>query len=83
MDWTNPVTSLAILAATTTVGTILWKVFWWVAKIDPLPKGFEEIRKDIREIFRRLPPPRAIGNGSPARLTEHGQAATGTLGVRC
>ena len=83
MDWSNPVTYGVILAVGTTVGAVLWRVFWWVAKIDPLPAGLAkatdqflefatEIRGDIKEIFLRLPPPRLIESGSPARLTEHG-----------
>lgn len=82
MDWTNPLTYGVLLAATTTFGAVLWKIFWWVAKIDPLPEGLREIaegirgdtaeiRADIKRIFLQLTP--VADRGSPIRLNDFGR----------
>ena len=54
-------------------------VFWagnWHGSVNSdrttFKKFMEEIRKDIKEIFRRLPDPMVAG-GSPLQLTEKGQ----------
>ena len=84
MDWTSPLTYGVILAVVTTVGTILWKIFWWVAKIDPLPAGFselaKEIRGDIKQILSRLPPA-PVASASPATLTDYGKKIAERFGA--
>ena len=77
MDWSNPVTYGVILTAAIAFGGVLWRIFWWVAKIDPLPTMFHdlatEIRSDIKKILLRLPPtPAPVASDSPLSLTEFG-----------
>ena len=48
MDWTNPLTYGVLLAAATTVGAVAWRIFWRVAKIDPLPEGLRKLASKIR-----------------------------------
>ena len=81
-DWLNtPVIVVAVLA----VGALVWKIAYWVAKVDLAAKDFgaftaktfpafaKEIRDDIKQILLRLPPPTPIESGSPARLSEYGR----------
>ena len=81
MDWTSPLTYGVLLAVATTVGAVTWKIFWWVAKIDPLPEGLRElaaeIRADIKQILLRLTP--VVDRASPVRLNDLGQRIARSL----
>ena len=84
MDWTNPLTYGVMLALVSAGGAVIWKIFWWVAKIDPLPAGFselaKEIRADIKQILIRLPPA-SISSASPVTLTEFGEKIAKSFGA--
>ena len=73
MDLLNhPLTYIVILTA----GGFLIKGLFWLRDVDHVKNGWQtftkEIRDDIKQILLRLPPPRPIASGSPARLTEYG-----------
>ena len=89
MDWRNPVTYGVIITAAIAFGSVLWRVFWWVAKIDPLPDGLaktngqieqlaREIRGDIKSILRLLPGSTVAG-ASPLQLTDTGRSVAERL----
>ncbi len=64
------------------VGAV-WGVAAWVTKVNEARKGWRdvatEIRKDIKQIFLRLPPPQTTGSGSPVQLTEFGEKVAAKL----
>ncbi|MYK90071.1 MAG: hypothetical protein F4018_17955 [Acidobacteria bacterium] len=91
MDWTNPLTYGVLLAVATTVGAVAWRIFWWVAKIDPLPEGLRtiaseirddttEIRADIKRIFLQLTP--VAERRSPIRLNDFGRKIAESMHAR-
>ena len=60
MDWTNPLTYAVILTVVTVVGSACWRIFSWVAKIDPLPEAladstdqFEKTLADSTDRFEK------------------------------
>jgi len=61
----------------------VWGVAVWVTKVNEARKGWRdvatEIRKDIKQIFLRLPPPQTTGSGSPVQLTEFGEKVAAKL----
>ena len=82
MDWNNPliyiVSGLALAGA-------LWKLGNWMGSKDEFTKNvgeaIEEIRKDIKKIFDRLPPPKTTAESSPIRLTDFGRSISTELRV--
>ena len=84
MDWTNPLLYLLGFTVLMAFGTGLWKIFWWVAKIDPLPDQFsklaQEIREDVKRILLRLSP--TTESNSPVRLNELGRKIADGLEVQ-
>ena len=74
-----------IVVAVLAVGALVWKIVYWVAKVDLAARDFgaftektfpafaKEIRHDVKQILLRLPPPTPIESGSPARLNEYGR----------
>lgn len=79
-EWLGtPLIIVAVLAVVGFIGgngTFIWKASRWVAGVDNDRAGLqpfmEEIRKDIKEIFLRLPPVPVSGN-SPLKLTDFGE----------
>lgn len=75
MDWTNPLVYILGFTVLMAAGTALWKVFWWVAKVDAGERDFRtfttEVRKDIKLILLRVNP--VIVGQSPMRLNQLGQ----------
>ena len=75
MDWTNPLLYLLGFTVVMALATGLWKVFWWVAKVDAGERDFrtftKEIREDIKRILFRLNP--ALESTSPLRLNDLGR----------
>ena len=73
------------MVAVLAVGALVWKIVYWVAKVDLTARDFgaftektfpafaKEIRYDVKQILLRLPPPTPIESGSPARLNEYGR----------
>ena len=74
MDWTNPVLYVLGFTIVMALGTGLWKIFWWVAKVDAGERDFraftKEVRDDIKRILLRLDP--TLEGNSPKRLNELG-----------
>lgn len=68
----NPLTYIVAV----TVGGLLVKGLFWLRDVHHVKNGWQaftqEIRDDIKQILLRLPPPRPIESGSPARLTDYG-----------
>ena len=92
MDWGNPVTYVAIIAA----GGVLVAIGKWVggmeefrktvgrsideikADIDKIKADIDKINAVIKEIFKRLPPVPITGE-SPVRLTDFGKKISDRL----
>ena len=85
-DWIASI-AVSIVALATVIG-IIWKFASWKMGVDKdigsLGKGtdedrstiksfMKEIRNDIKDISKRLPPPPAVAGQSPIRLTDHGE----------
>ena len=79
MDWTNPtvyvIFALAILGGVFAAGQ-------WVGRMNSLTKtiseSINEIKNDIKEIFKRLPSPSVAGE-SPVQLTNFGKKISNLL----
>ena len=91
-DWIASI-AVSIVALATVIG-IIWKFASWKMGVDKdigsLGKGtdedrstiksfMKEIRNDIKDIFKRLPPPPAVTGQSPIRLTDHGEELAADL----
>ena len=78
MDWGNPATYVAIIAA----GGVLVAIGKWVGGMEEFRKtvgnSIDEIKADIKEIFKRLPPVPITGE-SPVRLTDFGEKISDRL----
>lgn len=85
MDWGNPVTYVAVIAA----GGVFVAIGKWVggmeefrksvgSSIDEIKADIDRIKADIKEIFKRLPPVPITGE-SPVRLTDFGEKISDRL----
>ena len=72
-----------ILAGCVTVGGAILYTGIWIGKVNSDRVSFnefmKEVRRDIKRIFERLPPPQTIAFESPLQLTEFGKEISETL----
>ena len=50
----NPLLYVLGFTVVMALGTGLWKVFWWVAKVDVGERDFRAFTKEIREDIKRI-----------------------------
>lgn len=81
-EWLEtPLVVTALLA----VGGVIWAAARWTGKVDgklqDLTTAVDEVRADIKKIFRRLPAP-VVAGASPLRLTDLGKEIADRLDAR-